>query len=459
MRAQTVFFCSVPANRASDENQTSLSNIRVCGLGESKNVLPFLRLARQVNSAVAHRSEKPTREQVMTHGTTNPIAAEVSAAQQRIMLVRLCGYLTGDPEVAEDLAQETLLEAWRHDDALRDRQRYVPWLAGIARNVCRRWARSTSRDRAHRAIAHDAADSSSPSAEYPDAFDIESEFDRSELAALVDRALAFLPSPTRAALIERYVNASPYATIAIRLGISEGAAKVRVQRGKRALRRVILSQFPHDAIAHGLLIDDRTGGWQETRIWCPMCGRRRYLGRFAHDPLTGAFALRCPDCHPEPATVFTNGNRGDVTRLLAGITGYKCALSRTATWAHSFYRAALAGEAVACPHCGHHCHHTIQPPDDRTSNRDEPCRFHVACERCGWQTSQSFTGLVQALPESQVFWRAHPRMRTLPPRVIDYAGRAALVTTLRSIDTPAALDIISARDSFAVLAVRETPTA
>jgi len=387
------------------------------------------------------------------------MAAEVSAAQQRAMLVRLCGYLTGDPDVAEDLAQETLLEAWRHDDALRDHDRYPQWLAGIARNVCRRWARSSSRDRAHRVIARDDADPSSLVADYPDAFDMESEFDRSELATLLDRALAVLPLPTRAALIERFVEGAPYAAIATRLGISEGAAKVRVQRGKHALRRVIVSQFPHDATAHGLLTDDGTNGWQETRIWCPMCGRHRYLGRFAHDPLAGEFALRCSDCHPQPATVFTNGNRGDVTRLLAGIRGYKCALTRTATWAHSFYRAALSGVAIACPHCRHHCRLSIQPPDDRTPDRDEPCRFHVACARCGWQTSQSFTGLVQALPDSQLFWRAHPRMRTLPPRVIDYAGRAALVTTLRSIDTPAALDIISARDSFAVLAVHETPTA
>jgi DNA-directed RNA polymerase specialized sigma24 family protein len=33
---------------------------------------------------------------------------------ERARLVHLCAYLTGNGEAAEDLAQETLVEAWRH---------------------------------------------------------------------------------------------------------------------------------------------------------------------------------------------------------------------------------------------------------------------------------------------------------------------------------------------------------
>ena len=47
---------------------------------------------------------------------------------KRRRLVRLCAAVTGDRTVAEDLAQETLLEAWRsahklHDPAGADRWR------------------------------------------------------------------------------------------------------------------------------------------------------------------------------------------------------------------------------------------------------------------------------------------------------------------------------------------------
>src|SRR5215831_13938863 len=42
--------------------------------------------------------------------------------QQRARLIRLCSRMTGRSDVAEDLAQETLLEAWRHLHSLRDPQ-------------------------------------------------------------------------------------------------------------------------------------------------------------------------------------------------------------------------------------------------------------------------------------------------------------------------------------------------
>ncbi len=53
---------------------------------------------------------------------------------QRSRLVGLCARLTGNVFVAEDLAQEVLLEAWRHHDKLRDPKRVPQWLSGIARN-------------------------------------------------------------------------------------------------------------------------------------------------------------------------------------------------------------------------------------------------------------------------------------------------------------------------------------
>ncbi|MBI3971447.1 MAG: hypothetical protein HY332_09170 [Chloroflexi bacterium] len=42
---------------------------------------------------------------------------EVTMAAERARLVRLCRRFTGEADVVEDLAQETLLEAWRHGDS------------------------------------------------------------------------------------------------------------------------------------------------------------------------------------------------------------------------------------------------------------------------------------------------------------------------------------------------------
>ncbi len=69
--------------------------------------------------------------------------------EERAQLVRFCASMSGNLEVAEDLTQETLLEAWRHEQALRDPSRRSQWLVGIARNVYLRWRRKQGREEAH----------------------------------------------------------------------------------------------------------------------------------------------------------------------------------------------------------------------------------------------------------------------------------------------------------------------
>ena len=65
---------------------------------------------------------------------------------ERARLVKLCYQFTSDRAAAEDLAQETLLEAIRNSHKLHDPSGYPQWLSAIARNVCMRWHRSKGRD-------------------------------------------------------------------------------------------------------------------------------------------------------------------------------------------------------------------------------------------------------------------------------------------------------------------------
>ena len=58
----------------------------------------------------------------MIQNTDRSKSFETILSLERTRLVHLCARLTGDSNAAEDLAQETLLEAWRHFDALRDQQ-------------------------------------------------------------------------------------------------------------------------------------------------------------------------------------------------------------------------------------------------------------------------------------------------------------------------------------------------
>src|SRR5215212_1675680 len=107
--------------------------------------------------------------------------------ERRRRLVRLCATISGDRNAAEDLAQETLLEAWRNAHKLHDPAGADRWLAAIARNVCLRWARRRPREVPLREEAVELL--------------------RDEVGDL----LALVPPATRAVLEYRYVHDLPHA--------------------------------------------------------------------------------------------------------------------------------------------------------------------------------------------------------------------------------------------------------
>jgi RNA polymerase sigma factor (sigma-70 family) len=258
-------------------------------------------------------------------------------------LVRLCARLSGDHGAAEDLAQETLLEAWRQRHKLVDHHAYPQWLTTIARNICLRWRSRHAKEAAclaqhgpelHIAALHDQG---------ADAFDIDIELDRQALAELLDRAMACLPPLTRRLLIERYINESPQAEIAARFGITEGAVEARLHRGKLALRRILTTELKQEAADHGVGVGS-DAGWQATQIWCPFCGAHKLLGRLDRD--AGDAQFRCPGC-PEPT-----GGQISHTRLPAiihGVRSPKAVLSRQINWLNQRYRQALVDWSVPCP--------------------------------------------------------------------------------------------------------------
>ncbi len=383
------------------------------------------------------------------------IAAALPA--QRARLVRLCARLAGDPTVAEDLAQETLLEAWRHASKLTDSSGADRWLNAIARNVCLRWRRVRGRDLAW-LIPFDAPDTSPHEhdmianlAAAED--DLTLELERDDLARLLDRAMAALPPETRQVLVARCIEETPQAEAAARLGLTEGALAVRLHRGKLALRRILETELRDDAANYGIPLAE-ADGWQETRMWCMFCGQHRLRGYF--NAAAGELILRCPTC--EAARGVNTCHHVSHRGLFHGVTAHKVAFNRVMRWAGPYYRAALRDGHAICQHCWRPAPLRMGHPAGMPLSDGEQRGFHVVCARCDYpQNNGSLSFLILALPDGRRFWREHPRLRTLPEREIEAGGFPAVVAGYESVTDGARLEVVATRSNLSILSTHVTP--
>lgn len=378
----------------------------------------------------------------------------LNSPQERVRLVRLCSTITGNPDIAEDLAQETLLEAWRHLQQLRDSDKQLQWLNGIARNVCLRWMRKRGHDQQH--LIYLTPIESSNDSEQPtlqeslaDDFDIEFELERKELITLLDRAMELLPPETRSVLIKRYVEESPIAEVAAQLGTNASAVAMRLQRGRLALRRILTEQMGDELGTYGVQSDN--DGWKQTRIWCTLCGQQRLTGRLV--PSIGCIELRCPNCFPDDMVIYNSTT--SFPELLRGVKSYKVAQARLVEWSNNYYYPALRDGGTPCIGCGRPASVLLFTPDEapkylRGGNRHGVL---ITCAHCASLTQTYLECLALILPEAQQFIHEHPRIRTLSEREIEVDSRLAFVTTFESVIDHAQFSVIFAKNNFEVLRI------
>ena len=173
------------------------------------------------------------------------VNALFNAAQPRVYGV--CRKITGDPERARELCQESLLIGYRKLGAFRGEGRLSTWLYGIARgealNAIRRKQDMLSED--------GIIEAGDPS------LGVLSSFRKEEREAVLRAASATLSAPEREAIHLRYVEGLPQDRITEILGLtSKSGARGLLQSSRRHLKRALREEL--ERLGHGSSFFDVT---------------------------------------------------------------------------------------------------------------------------------------------------------------------------------------------------------
>lgn len=172
------------------------------------------------------------------HGSDEAFTYLVEAYQKPVY--NLCYRMLGEPEAAEDAAQETFLKVYQNL-ARYDRERsFATWLLSIAAHYC------IDRLRRRRFVSFSIDEDEETPLELPDhsAPDPETETERRQEQAHLHKLLQSLDPTDRAALVLRYWNDCSEIEIAQALTLTVPAVKSRLHRARRALAKVWEEETP-----------------------------------------------------------------------------------------------------------------------------------------------------------------------------------------------------------------------
>jgi RNA polymerase sigma-70 factor (ECF subfamily) len=163
------------------------------------------------------------------HGGLEAFTCLVEAYQRPVY--NLCYRMLGEPEAAEDAAQETFLKAFQHLDRYDPQRSFATWLLAIAAHYCidrlrRRHFSPISLD------GNEQHDAWLPDHKAPDP---EAETVRRLDCEHLQRLLQSLHPLQRAALVMYYWQGSSETEIAQALRLSAAAVKSRLHRARKAL--------------------------------------------------------------------------------------------------------------------------------------------------------------------------------------------------------------------------------
>src|SRR5262245_28842271 len=148
---------------------------------------------------------------------------------------RLAYLILGDPDEAEDVAQETFLRAWKHLQGFDATRPLRPWLLSIASNLSSNRRRSAGRYFA--ALTRAFRDEPAP-------VTVEEKSSEKSRADELWKAVQKLNMQDQQIVYLRYFLDLPIAEAAEVLQVAEGTVKSRLSRSLEKLRDIIKHDFP-----------------------------------------------------------------------------------------------------------------------------------------------------------------------------------------------------------------------
>ena len=153
--------------------------------------------------------------------------AEV-ARLHRNLVFAIASRIVRNPQIAEDVTQEAMIRAFNAWPQFRGECEPRAWLARVATNVA---INHVSRNREYPDAIFDRADES----------DVAGQFERKAMCKALRGAIDQLPPMLRRPLVMFEYDGMGCQEIGRRLGISEGAVRVRLLRGRRHLTKEMSS--------------------------------------------------------------------------------------------------------------------------------------------------------------------------------------------------------------------------
>jgi RNA polymerase sigma-70 factor (ECF subfamily) len=380
--------------------------------------------------------------------------------EARPRLLRLAQLNGIAPDEAEDVVQETCIEAWRHLANLREPARLGSWLDGICRNVCKRHhhAQSASFEVSESGGDEQGIDAEAFDRPDPLAIDPLEALERQDMGILLDRALGHLSPGSRELVALCYLAEVPQREAAERLDISVGVLELKLHRARRQLRQVLEGPLHDDAQAFGLLSADETMGWQESRQWCWICGKRPLRGTFELQP-SGimAFRMRCPDCSPQYGVdIISTSQSPLILPTIGTLRSFRPALKRTLRAGADFTDTIL--KQRRCNLCQSPLQITVV---DRAAldahgsayvSWPQNLYLQVACAHCGSRYILEFFSVMLTHPHALDFVMDRPRVVTTLTAIDSYDGQTAIRSRLIDRKSGKRLTVMTHPQTFEVMA-------